>query len=157
MQYSSMFVSGAPINNMLSLICGLHYGDVKWPSWRHDIMASRRLELPVNPVFVQQFVQTNNKETPKSALLSFCVGNPPVIGGFPTQRVSYAENGSFDDVMIWRRIDHYRNIDEDDMWHYETSVCRNEKVTYWATIVSFPVNIPNVSTTSLIAGFMGPK
>ena len=34
-----------------------HYGDVKWPSWR--------LDLPVNPVFVQHFVQTNNKDTSK--------------------------------------------------------------------------------------------
>ena len=33
----------------------MHYSDVKWPSWT--------LKLLVNQVFVQQFVQTNNKET----------------------------------------------------------------------------------------------
>ena len=34
-----------------------HNGDVKWPSWR--------LELPVNRLFIQEFVQTNNKEASK--------------------------------------------------------------------------------------------
>ena len=32
-----------------------HYGNVKWPSWR--------LELPMNRVFVEKFVQTNNRAT----------------------------------------------------------------------------------------------
>ena len=35
----------------------LHYDDVKWPSWRFELLASR--------VFVQQFVETDNKETSK--------------------------------------------------------------------------------------------
>ena len=35
----------------------MHYGDVKWPS--------RRLELLVNRVFVQHFVQADNNETSK--------------------------------------------------------------------------------------------
>ena len=35
----------------------VHYGDAKWPSCR--------LELPDNQVFIQQGVQTNNKEISK--------------------------------------------------------------------------------------------
>ena len=42
----------------------VNHGDIKWPSWR--------LGLPVNRGFVQQFVQTDNKETSKVE------GNPPV-------------------------------------------------------------------------------
>ena len=38
-----------------------HYGDVKWPLWH--------LELLVNQVFVQQFVQTDNKETWKVPIM----------------------------------------------------------------------------------------
>ena len=48
----------------------MHCYDVKWPPWR--------LELPVCRVFVQQFVQTDNKNHQKSALLSPCEGNPLV-------------------------------------------------------------------------------
>ena len=63
--------------------CLFHYGNAIWPSWC--------LVLPVNQVFVQQFVQNSNKETPKSALLSHCERNPP-------QEDSNAEN-----VSIWWR------------------------------------------------------
>ena len=42
---------------VLNLEAENHYDDVQWPSWG--------LELPVNRVFVQQFVQTDNKETSK--------------------------------------------------------------------------------------------
>ena len=35
------------------LFNSIHYVDVKWPPWR--------LKIPVNRVFVQQFVQTGNK------------------------------------------------------------------------------------------------
>ena len=52
-------------------------------------------ELMVNQVFVQQFVQTDNR----SAFLSLCEGNPPVTGsfsivGFPAQRDWNTENVS---------------------------------------------------------------
>ena len=43
---------------------------IKWPL--------RRVALPVNRGLVQHFVQTNNNETSKVLLLSFCEGNPPV-------------------------------------------------------------------------------
>ena len=49
----------------------LRYGDVKWPSWR--------IELPVYRVFVQQCVQTNNKETSKAHVTVPLWGNLPVI------------------------------------------------------------------------------
>ena len=42
----------------------IHYGDVKWPPWR--------LEIPVNRVFVQQFVQTDKKKQQRSAFVSLC-------------------------------------------------------------------------------------
>ena len=65
----------------------LHYGDVKWPSWR--------LELPVNRVFAQQFVQTNNKETQRSALPSLCLGNPSATGPwFNIKMTSYQHRKS---------------------------------------------------------------
>ena len=49
-------------------------------------------------MFAQQFVQTGNKETSESALLSRCEGNPPVAGGLPSQKDSDVEN-----VSIWWR------------------------------------------------------
>ena len=41
----------------LGFVLLIHYADVKRPSWR--------LELPVNRVFIERIVQTNNKETSK--------------------------------------------------------------------------------------------
>ena len=45
------------MHNILMLLICSKYITVKWPSWH--------LELSVNQVFVQLFVQTNNKETSK--------------------------------------------------------------------------------------------
>ena len=45
-------------------------------------------------LFVQQFVQTNIKETSSSVLLALCEGNALVSGGFPSQRASNAESVS---------------------------------------------------------------
>ena len=50
------------------LFNSIHYVDVKWPPWRRKI--------PVNRVFVQQFVQTGNKKHQRSALLSLCEEKP---------------------------------------------------------------------------------
>ena len=67
-----------------------HGSDVKWPSWL--------LELPVNWVFVKQLVQTDNKETSKVYITVPLLGEPPVTGGFPTQRHSNVEN-----ISTWWR------------------------------------------------------
>ena len=70
----------------------VHYGDVKWPPWR--------LEVPVNRLFVQQYVQANKKKHEKSALLYVSKWNAPVTDGLPAQRDSNTEMFSFDDVII---------------------------------------------------------
>ena len=73
----------------------LHYSDVKW--------ASLLLKWPVNRVFVQQFLQTDNKKThQRLASLTLCKGNPLITGGFPAQRDSNAENVS----IWWRHNEH---------------------------------------------------
>ena len=72
-----------------------HYSDVKWLSWH--------LELPVNRVLIQQYVQTNNKETTQVRVTVPLWGgstgdwNPPATGGDETvtQKMFL-----FDDVII---------------------------------------------------------
>ena len=51
------------------------YSDIKWPSCH--------LKLPVSGVFVQQFVQTDNKKTSQvHKTVPLCEGNPLVTGNF---------------------------------------------------------------------------
>ena len=61
------------------------YIDVTWISWY--------VKSPVIPVFVQPFIQVYIKENIKVLhYWALCEGNPPVTGGFSTQRVSNTEN-----------------------------------------------------------------
>ena len=68
-----------------------------WTSRRRQVTAWH-LELLANRVFVQHYVWTDKKKHKRSALLSLCEGNPPVTGGFPSQRDRNAENIS----IVWR-------------------------------------------------------
>ena len=73
------------------LFNSIHYGDVKWPSWR--------LEIPANRVFVQQFVQTDNKNSKVPRYCPFVRRNH-IDRLFPAQRDSNAKNFLFDDVIM---------------------------------------------------------
>ena len=61
--------------------------------WRHNerdgVSNHQRLDCLLSYLF---------RKHQSSALLALCEGNPPVTGGFPTQRASNAEN-----VSIWWR------------------------------------------------------
>ena len=60
----------------------------RWAPWR--------LKSPASGLFAQSFVSL--KKTSKLRITGICEGNPPVTGGFPSQRASNAEN-----VSIWWR------------------------------------------------------
>ena len=58
----------------------------QWPSWR-------LISPGLNSLFTRLFKLTSKKKT-KPTLLALCKGNPPVAGGFPSQRASNAKNVS---------------------------------------------------------------
>ena len=68
--------------------------------WRHNehdgVSNHRRLECLLNRLF-----RRRSKKTSKLCVTGLCEGNPPVTGGFPSQRASYAEYGS----IWWRHHD----------------------------------------------------
>ena len=66
-----------------------HYNDVTRTSWR--------LKSTAIGLFVRKLVEANKKPI-KAPITCICWGNPPVIGGFPTQMASDA--GSFDIVSF---------------------------------------------------------
>ena len=59
--------------------CTCHYSDLQWGSWLSN---HQQLNCLFNSLFWQQ------GKPQSSTLLTLCEGNPPVTGGFPTQRVS---------------------------------------------------------------------
>ena len=65
--------------------------------WRHNghdgVWNHRRLDCLLNRLFKRR-----SKNTSKLRVTGLCEGNPPVNGGFPSQRASNAENAS-----IWWR------------------------------------------------------
>ena len=67
----------------------IHCGDVKWPSWRPEILAYR--------VFVQRLFQTDSKNIKGPRYCSF-VRRTTLTCGFPAQRESNTE-----DLSIWWR------------------------------------------------------
>ena len=58
---------------------------------RHCVSNHRRLGCLLNRLF-----RRTSKKTSKLCVAGLCEGNPPVTGGFPSQRASNAEN-----VSIW--------------------------------------------------------
>ena len=72
-----------------------HYSDVTW--------TSRRLKSPATPLIIQLSVQAHIKGKIKTLHHWPLRGNPPVAGGFPSQRVSNAENVSIS-------ICHHENV-----------------------------------------------
>ena len=76
------------------------------------------LKPPASRLFAQLFVQAKIKENFKGPLhYSLCERNPPVMGGFPSQRVSNVEI-----VSIWWR--HHETII--CLWSYSTA-CKYSK------------------------------
>ena len=73
----------------VTLTC-IHYSDVIMSVSNH-----RRLDCLPNRLF-----RCRSKKISKLRVTGLCEGNPPVTGGFPSQRVSDAENFPFDDVII---------------------------------------------------------
>ena len=65
-----------------------------WARWRFKSPASR--------LFTQSF-RRRSKKTSKLRVTCLCEGNPPVTGGFPSQRTIDAENVS----IWWHRHDMY--------------------------------------------------
>ena len=63
--------------------------------WRHNeldgVSIHRRLDCFLNRLF-----RRRSKKTSKLRVIGLCEGNPPVTGGFPSQRTGNAEN-----VAIW--------------------------------------------------------
>ena len=59
-----------------------------------------RLKSPASQLFAQPFVQAQMRKTSKLRVTDTCEGNPPVTDGFPSQRASYTEMFSLDDVVM---------------------------------------------------------
>ena len=64
-------------------------------------MASQITSLTT--VYSTVYLRRRSKKTPKLRVAGLCVGNSPVIGEFPAQRASNAENVS----IWWRHHGHY--------------------------------------------------
>ena len=71
--------------------------------WRHNecdgASNHRRLDYLLNRLF-----RRRSKKISKLRVTGLCEGNPPVTGGFPSQRASNAEN-----VSIWGPHHHHRH------------------------------------------------
>ena len=81
----------ARLNNTILHIASTAFG------WRHNgsdgVPNHRRLDCLPNRLY-----RRRSKKTPKLRVTGLCEGNPPVTGGFLSQRVSNAENVS----ILWR-------------------------------------------------------
>ena len=76
-------------------VCGMCvWESLQWRhNWRDDVPNHRGLDCLLSRLF-----RRRTKKTSKLRVTGLCEGNPAVIGGFPSQRASYAEN-----VSIWWR------------------------------------------------------
>ena len=64
-----------------------------------DVSNHQHLDCLLNRLF-----RRRSKKTSKLRVTGHHEGNPPVTGGFPSQRASNAENVPFDDVIMIRRF-----------------------------------------------------
>ena len=89
---------------------------------RHGVSNHRRLDCLLSRLF-----RRTSKKTSKLRATGLCGGNPPVTGGFPSQRASNAEN-----VSIWCR-------------HYDHGILRREHPNLWGiSLKVFPMKpLPN--------------
>ena len=85
-------------NDYFIIVTEVIIASIKYPlQWRHnelnDVLNHRRLDCLLNRLF-----RRRTKNTWKLRITGLSEGNPPVTGGFPSQRASNAEN-----VSIWWR------------------------------------------------------
>ena len=72
-----------------------HYSDV--------MMGAMATQSPASLLFTPPFIQAQMKKTSKLRVTGLCAGNSPETGELPAQMANYAENVSFDDVIMrWR-------------------------------------------------------
>ena len=101
-----------------------------------------RLKSTTSRLFAQLFVQEQIKNI---KLTGLCEGNPPLTGGFPSQRVSEAKNGS----IWWRHHDnrlfsfdiHYHSVPIPvfDWFKYLCAICSHE-VLHTTVYVDAPIH-----------------
>ena len=91
----------------LSVICRLqsnttlYIGDTS-PSplqWCHNARDDVWNHQP-HDCLLNRLFRRKSKKTSKIRVTGLCAGNSPVIGGFPAQRASNAENVPFDDIIM---------------------------------------------------------
>ena len=71
--------------------------------WLHNEHDSVSNHLRIDCLFNSLSVQEQIKENTKLCVTGFCGRNPPVTGGFPSQRASNVEN-----VSIWWQLNYAR-------------------------------------------------
>ena len=82
-------VSGA----FLTALCSMHIA-LQWRHNDHDCVSNHQ----PHDCLLNLLFRRGSKKTSKLRVTGLCEGNPPVTGGFPSQRASDTEN-----VSIWWR------------------------------------------------------
>ena len=91
-------------------------------------MVAMASQTPGSRLFAQLFVQAQIEEESNLRVTGFCEGNPPVTGGFPSQRPCNAEN-----VSIWWR--HHEKICSD---------CWTKRPVNWAVHYAYQCYVCHV-------------
>ena len=94
--------------------------------WRHNGHDGVSKHQPHN-CSLNRLFRRRSKKTLKLRVPGLCAGNSPVIGEFPSQKASNAEN-----VSIWWRHHAYglRNLHCSDNWHTRSKTS-NLTTEYW--------------------------
>ena len=71
--------------------------------WRHNGPDSVSNHQP-HDCLLNRLFRRRSKKTSKLCVTGLCAGNSPGTGEFPAQMASYAENISFDDVIMVSRL-----------------------------------------------------
>ena len=87
------------------------------------------VKLPASPLFTQSIIQAHIKKTSKLRVTDLCAGNSLVIGEFPAQMASNAENVS----IWWRHHVHALNLYmqwsethfKNSLWAHTTNLLQN--------------------------------
>ena len=84
---------------LLGTSCVRYLSGANTLQWRHnerDGFSNHRH----SDCLLKRFFRSRWKKTSKLRVTGLCEGNPPVTGGFPSQRASNAEMFPFDDVIM---------------------------------------------------------
>ena len=118
------------------------YDDLRWKwytiqtlHWHHNgrdgASNNRRLGLLLRLLF-----RRRSKKTSKLRVTGLCEGNPPVTGGFPSQRASNAENAS----IWWRHHEHTRLSPR-----HNTSMASDNLMYYFLAMPVWYITLTNIS------------